>query len=467
MNKFRLWILLFLMLATPLTVNAQDMRLPESQAEIKLSFAPLVKKVSPSVVNIYTKRKVQQRVGLSPLFNDPFFQRFFGREFGSLGTRERTATSLGSGVVVNSNDMVITNAHVIKDAEEINIVLKDGREFSAEPVFTDERIDLAVLKIDEPPQDLTALKIPETTNLEVGDLVLAIGNPFGVGQTVTSGIVSALARTTVGISDYSFFIQTDAAINPGNSGGALVAMNGDLVGINSAIYSRSGGSLGIGFAIPVELVKTVLNSVKRGEKKLVQPWLGVSGQTVTSDIARSVGMNRVYGSMITGVHPASAAGKAGVKTGDIVLRLNDKPVNDPAAMKFYLAMVEIGQDVTMDLFRDGETKQINFIAQLPPEDPARNETLIRGSNPFSDVRVSNINPAVMEQYDLPPSATGVLVVQPVRQDIMGLRTGDIIYRLNKDKINSVSQLQELLNDGAPYWQIEIMRGGRLMSVVTR
>ena len=446
---------------------AQDIQVPENDVEIKLSFAPLVKKVSPSVVNIYTKRRVQQQVGFAPLFNDPFFQRFFGRGFGNLGTRERMATSLGSGVIVDGAGLVITNAHVIDSADEINVVLRDGRELSAEAIFSDPRIDLAVLKIQDTPENLPALEVPETTNLEVGDLVLAIGNPFGVGQTVTSGIVSALARTTVGVSDYSFFIQTDAAINPGNSGGALVGMNGDLVGINSAIYSRDGGSLGIGFAIPVELVKTVLNSVKRGEDKLVQPWLGMTGQPVTSDIARSVGLNRIYGAMITQVHPKSQAAEAGVKTGDIITHLNDKPVNDPAAMKFYLAMVEIGDEVVLDVFRDGRVRKVRFIAELPIEDPPRNEPILRGSHPLNGNRVININPAVIEEFDLPATARGVMISEPAERSQLAFHTGDIIARINGDKINSIEQLETVLEEGARAWRLEINRGGRMLSVVTR
>lgn len=461
-----LMLLTGMLLAAP--VFAQEKSIPMDRQQIHLSFAPLVKQVSPAVVNIFTKRTVQQRVGLNPLFNDPFFEQFFGRSFGgNLGTRERTATSLGSGVLIDSAGLIITNAHVIDRADEINVVLKDGREFSAEQIFSDPRIDLSVLKIDAEGKALPTLNIPETTDLEVGDLVLAIGNPFGVGQSVTSGIVSALARTTVGISDYNFFIQTDAAINPGNSGGALVAMNGDLVGINSAIYTRDGGSMGIGFAIPIEMVRTVLNSVKRGERELVQPWLGITGQTVTSDIARSLNLPAARGSMITGIHPKSAPGRAGIKTGDIVYKLNGKPVSDPAAMKFYLAMVEIGDDVVLDVYRKGEPLEITFVAELPPEDPPRNETIITGSNPFSNVTVSNINPAVMEEYDLGAAEQGVIVIKPVARDLMGLRIGDIIHKINKQKIKSVKHLQDVLTDRPKKWQIEIMRGGRILSVVLR
>ncbi len=446
---------------------AQDKAVPMDRQQIHLSFAPLVKQVSPAVVNIYTKRTVQQSVGFSPFFNDPFFQQFFGRNFGDMGTRERTATSLGSGVILDKGGLVITNAHVINQADEINVVLKDGREYKAEQIFDDPRIDLAVLKIDAGGETLPALSIPETTDLEVGDLVLAIGNPFGVGQTVTSGIVSALARTTVGVSDYSYFIQTDAAINPGNSGGALVAMNGDLVGINSAIFSRDGGSLGIGFAIPVEMVQTVINSVKRGEEKLVQPWLGISGQTVTSDIARSLDLPFTRGAMITDIHPKSGPGRAGIKTGDVVYRLNNKDITDPAAMKFYLAMVEIGDEVLLDVYRKGSPLQIRFDAELPPEDPPRNLTVLGAGHPFSNAKVANINPAVVEEFDLGGIDQGVVVIEAGERSMIGLRAGDIIHNINGVEIGSVSKLQETLQTASKRWQVEVIRNGRILSVVLR
>ena len=233
---------------------------PNSQAEIKLSFAPLVKKVAPAVVNIFTRKTVTQR-SFSPLFDDPFFRRFFGGQLRkSPKSRKKVQNSLGSGVIVKSDGIVITNHHVIKGAEEITVVLSDRREFGAEIIVSDKRTDLAILKIRELNDELPFLALRDSDDLEVGDLVLAIGNPFGVGQTVTSGIVSALARTQVGINDLNFFIQTDAAINPGNSGGALVSLDGKLVGINSAIYSKGGGSVGIGFAIPTNMVRTVFNN---------------------------------------------------------------------------------------------------------------------------------------------------------------------------------------------------------------
>ena len=272
---------------------AADKRLPSSQREIKLSFAPLVKRAAPAVVNIYTKRVVQSR--RSPFFNDPFFRQFFGNDVLKFGApRKRVENSLGSGVIVRSEGIVITNNHVIKKADQIRVVLSDRRELAAKVILADEKTDLAVLRLQDVDGPLPYLKLKDSDDLEVGDLVMAIGNPFGVGQTVTSGIVSALARAADGISDFSFFIQTDAAINPGNSGGALITMDGSLVGINTAIYSRGGGSQGIGFAIPSNMVARIIDNAVDGAK-VVRPWFGAAGQALTPDLMSSLGLKRPTG----------------------------------------------------------------------------------------------------------------------------------------------------------------------------
>ena len=267
-------------------------RLPQSREEIRLSYAPLVRKVAPAVVNIYTKRVVRQRQSI--FANDPFFRRFFGKEFGV--PQNRVQNSLGSGVIVRPEGIIVTNQHVIDEADQITVVLSDRREMEASLILSDEKTDLAILRVDTKGEPLPFLKVSDSDELEVGDLVLAIGNPFGVGQSVTSGIVSALARTAEGISDFNFFIQTDAAINPGNSGGALITMDGRLVGINTAIYSRSGGSVGIGFAIPSNMVATVVDAAENGAK-VVRPWIGATFQDMSSDLAGSFGLGRPTGVM--------------------------------------------------------------------------------------------------------------------------------------------------------------------------
>ena len=446
---------------------AQDRVVPETEMAVKLSFAPLVKLTAPSVVNIYTTRVVRERTGFSPFFNDPFFEQFFGRSF-SGPTRERLTNSLGSGVIVGQDGLVVTNAHVIKQAQEIRVVLRDGQELQAEQVFFDERIDLAILKADTKGKKLPVMAFGDNESLEVGDLVLAIGNPFGVGQTVTSGIVSALARTAVGVTDYSFFIQTDAAINPGNSGGALVSMDGELVGINTAIFSRSGGSLGIGFAIPVNLLKTVLANVENGQDRLVKPWIGASGQAVTSDIAENLGLPNTRGALTTYVHPESPAAKAGLKVGDVILKMNEREVQDPKALKFYLATVGIGKPVTLDIFRKSGRKTLTFNAVLPPEDPPRNESLLEGRHPFSGVTVANINPAVQDEYGIFDEDEGVVVVGVQPNARLGVRTGDVVLSVNQTKIKTVKQLKSALKSGGRTWRMALKRDGRVIStVITR
>src|SRR5215469_265713 len=277
---------------------------PRSREAIRLSFAPIVKQAAPAVVNVFSRRVV--RTSASPFADDPFFRRFFGDRSPFGIPQERVQNSLGSGVVIDPDGIIVTNHHVIQEGQEITVVLSDRREFEAKVLRSDERTDLAVLKIDPKGERLPTLEIGDSDALQVGDLVLAIGNPFGVGQTVTSGIVSAVARTNIGISDYRFFIQTDAAINPGNSGGALVSMDGRLVGINTAIFARDGGgSIGIGFAIPANMVRSVIANLN-GDK-IVRPWFGASGQNVTADIANSLGLPHPTGVLLADVYPGSPA----------------------------------------------------------------------------------------------------------------------------------------------------------------
>lgn len=291
---------------------------PQNEAQIKLSFAPVVKQVSPSVVNVYATRIEQQQA--TRFANDPFFSRFFGQ--GQLQTRPRESQALGSGVIVDGSGVILTNRHVIEGATDVRIALSDGREFAVDIVIEDAQTDLAVLRVREPGgMVFSAIGFSDSDALQVGDLVLAIGNPFGVGQTVTSGIVSALARTGVESSDYEFFIQTDAAINPGNSGGALVDLEGKLVGINTAIYSQTGGSVGIGFAIPANMARLVANAGVTGGE-IVRPWFGAKMQAVNSDIAQSLGMAAPRGALIAEVAPDGPAARAGFASGDVILSVD-------------------------------------------------------------------------------------------------------------------------------------------------
>ncbi|MHA1566806.1 MAG: trypsin-like peptidase domain-containing protein, partial [Alphaproteobacteria bacterium] len=327
-------------------VALADRVVPGDQAQITLSFAPLVRQAAPAVVNVFARRVVRQQQA-PPLFKDPFFRRFFGDDFAA--PRRRQESTLGSGVIVDPRGLIVTNHHVIAGAEAIRVVLADRREFDAELVVDDERTDLAILRI-EVLGDLSYVTLADSDEISVGDLVLAIGNPFGVGQTVTSGIVSALARTNVGITDFNFFIQTDAAINPGNSGGALLTMDGRLAGVNTAIFSRSGGSQGIGFAVPANMVRTVLASV--GEAGVIRrPWLGAAGQSVNAEMAQALGLARPGGVVVSKVFPQGPAARAGIRPRDVIVAVDGHSIDDLETLRFRLATAKLGTIVPMEVIR--------------------------------------------------------------------------------------------------------------------
>ncbi|HEX3066629.1 MAG TPA: Do family serine endopeptidase, partial [Dongiaceae bacterium] len=339
---------------------------PSTRSQLTYSFAPIVKQVAPAVVNIYTRRVVETRT--SPFMNDPFFQQFFGPDSNFGVPQQRVQNSLGSGVILRADGLIVTNNHVVKDSDQITVVLNDKREFPAKLLLADERIDLALLKIDVGSAHLPTLALADSDELQVGDLVLAIGDPFGVGQTVTSGIISALARTQVGIGDYGFFIQTDAAINPGNSGGALVTMDGKLAGINTAIYSRSGGSVGIGFAIPANMVQAFLAAQGSGGH-VNRPWIGVSGQGVTSDMAEALGLDHPTGIVVSQLYPGGPGAVAGLKQGDVILAINGKAIDDPGSLRFRLATIRIGSQATLTIQRNHQHMDLPIHLVEAPENP--------------------------------------------------------------------------------------------------
>ena len=451
----------FLALSMP-TMAYSEAVVPDSRVAVQLSFAPVVKATAPAVVNVYAKRMVASRE--QGLFGDPFFRRFFGDD-GSFGRpRERVQNSLGSGVIVDPSGIIVTNNHVILGGSDIRVVLADKREFAAKLLLADGRTDLAVLKIDVADENLPALALGDSDNLEVGDLVLAIGNPFGVGQTVTSGIVSALARTQVGISDYQFFIQTDAAINPGNSGGALVNMGGELIGINTAIFSRSGGSIGIGFAIPVNMVKTVVLSAETG-KAVMRPWLGAELQDVSQEIADSLGLARPEGALIVGLHPDSPLTIAGLKRGDVVLAIEGKPIENARELGYRVATSPIGATPIIEYQRGGKRTETGITLIAAPETVSRDETLIKGKNPLAGITAANLSPAVADELGLKADARGVAVT-----GIEGgpaarfFRKGDVILEINGTAIDSVGVLQQALANNKGLWRIAIDRAGRILKL---
>lgn len=454
------------LLALPGSTAAETV--PQSREEIQLTFAPLVRKVAPAVVNIYATKIARARRAPS-LFDDPFFRRFFGDGFGFNFDvpRERVQNSLGSGVIVRADGVIVTNNHVIEGASEITVVLADRRQFAASIVGTDEKTDLAVLRVDTGGTALPTLELRDSDDVEVGDLVLAIGNPFGVGQTVTSGIVSAVARTQVGISDYNFFIQTDAAINPGNSGGALITMDGKLIGINTAIFSRTGGSHGIGFAIPSNMVRAVLAGFATGAGRLVRPWLGAWGTAVSADMAATLGLARPVGIVIESVYPGSAAARAGLQPGDVLLAINGREVEDPGAMRYRIATLTVGGTATLAVWRRGKTLNLTVALEPPREDPPRDVTELGGAQPLSGTTVANMSPALAEELGVDRFQPGVVVIQLRRgtvADRLGFRPGDRLIEINGEKIASVRALKGVLARDADQWRIAIDRGGKVLSL---
>ncbi len=440
-----------------------ESRVPASRNEIALSFSPLVKSAAPAVVNIYATRLVK-RAGT--LFDDPFFRRFFGNALPFSGRpRTRVHNSLGSGVIVRPDGLIVTNHHVVRGADEIRVVLADRREFKAEVAVRDERTDLAVLRIDA--DRLPHLGLRDSDTLEVGDLVLAIGNPFGVGQTVTSGIVSALARSAASVSDYSFFIQTDAAINPGNSGGALVTGDGRLAGINTAIYTRTGASNGIGFAIPSNMVATVIAAADRGGR-IVRPWLGARVQGIDAELARGIGLSRAGGAMIAKLHEGGAAAGAGLRVGDVVLSIDGREVADDHALRFRIGTLGVGKAARLELWRRGDRRTVSVPLLAPPEDPPRDATRIGGRNPFAGARVANLSPALALELSRDPFETGVVVLDVGRASAAGwieLKPGDVVVAVNGARIRDVGHLAEAVGHRAGEWRLTLRRDGRMLTLV--
>ncbi len=451
--------ILFAALAMPSAAQQPQRQAPETRQQITLSFAGIVKQAAPAVVNVYGARRERAR---GP-FDDPFFERFFGGG----GGRERMAQSVGSGVIVSADGLIVTNNHVVDGMTSLKVSLADRREFDVEVKLRDQRTDLAVLKIKSA-ETFPALPLGDSDTLEVGDLVLAIGNPFGVGQTVTQGIISALARTQVGISDYQFFIQTDAAINPGNSGGALVDMSGRLMGINTAIFSRSGGSHGIGFAIPVNMVRTVIDSAQGGTATVRRPWLGASLQSVDRELAETIGLDRPTGALVTAVFDKGPASEAGLRKGDVILAVDGQVIGDPDSFGFRFATKTIGGTVTLQLLRAGQriTAPVKLIAAI--ENRPRDLIKLRGRHPFGGTSILNLSPAVAEELAVETSSEGVVISEvedgsPAQQ--VGFQKGDIIVTVNGKAIDTTRALEALTKDRIYLWRLQVKRGDQVFTSV--
>ena len=454
----RLALLLAATLALPVNAQAPAMppAAPQSKEQISLSFSPVVKAAAPAVVNIYASRVVERR--FSPFRGDPFFDQMF-RDFAQV--RPEVQNSLGSGVIVSANGLVVSNYHVVEAATEIKVVLGDKREFVAEVVLSDRDNDLAVLRLKDA-KALPVLKFRDSDGVEVGDLVLAIGNPFGLGQTVSMGIVSALARSVGSVGDgRGYFLQTDAAINPGNSGGALVDGEGRLVGINTAIFTQSGGSNGVGFAIPSNLVRSVVQQAEAGAKVFSRPWAGLVAQSVDGALAEGLGQTRPEGVILSEVHPDSPFAAEGLKAGDVILRVDGAAVNSPNEMLFRMSSRGIGQRIKVEFFREGEVNSLGVALIAPPEKPARDPVTLGQNSVLQGLSVARINPAVIAEFDLPQNASGILVTDSQDWGAQaGLRRGDILLSINGKPIVNPKDVEAATQVGPKAWQIDLQRGGK-------
>ena len=433
----RRMIVAALVVAACLTASAGDAQpLPSSRSDLQFSFSSLVKRVSPAVVNIYTATtmRVPRRL--------PF-------PFPGMPPRgSRVQNSLGSGVLVKADGLIVTNAHVVRGADQIRVVLSDRREFEAKLVTQDDRYDLALLRIDGEGEKFPFLELRDSDSIEVGDIVLAIGNPFGLSQTVTSGIVSAVARSTGGVNDSTFFIQTDAAINPGNSGGALVSLDGRLIGINTAIYSQTGGSVGIGFATPSNIVARVVATGENGGR-IVRPWLGISMQRVTPDLAAGLNLPRPAGLVVKDVFPKGPGDRAGLKRNDVIVGLRDQTIDDVAGLRFRLATLGVGETVPVHIIRAGKEMTLQVLLTAPPEDPPRDRSVLDGRQPLSGATVVNLSPAVAEEMGLIEWRPGVAVteVKPGSYAARFIRPGDMLIAVNGEEVKSVAELKDRIRSG--------------------
>ncbi len=415
------------------------------------SYAPIVKKVAPSVVNIYSTRFVRERPMQNPLLNDPFFRQFFGNPpQGDDRERTRKEQSLGSGVIVSPDGYILTANHVVADADEVKVSIADGKtEYTARVIGKDRATDIAVLKISA--SNLSAVTLSDSDQLEVGDVVLALGNPFGVGQTVTMGIVSALGRSGFGFNGYENFIQTDAAINPGNSGGALVDVEGRLVGINTAIISRTGTSAGIGFAVPINMARNVLERLVSGGK-VSRGYLGIVPQDIDADLAKQFGLADQSGALVGDVVFGTPAAKAGIKSGDVIVAIDGKAITDAHGLQLTVSQISPGTPVAVKIIRNGFSKTVNVtLAELPGSEVAANDEDNSNAGPatadaLDGVTVAELEPQVREQLRVPASINGALVAE-VNSDSnsadAGLLANDLIVEINRQPVASADDAVRL------------------------
>ena len=454
--------LLVLMVCLPGMVAAEA-KVPQAQSEITLSFAPLVRQAAPAVVNIYAKRIVETRA--SPFSADPFFGDFF-REFGQ--SQPRVQNSLGSGVILSADGLIVSNYHVVGQATDIRVVLTDRREYSATVLLGDQESDLAVLQVQDAGA-LPFLALRDTETVEVGELVLAIGNPFGVGQTVSSGIVSGLARSGTATGNArGHFVQTDAPINPGNSGGALIDVAGNLIGINTSILSRSGGSNGIGFAIPANLVAEFVRQAEEGQDRFQRPWAGIGGQAVDSDLAEGLGLKSPGGIVISELHQKSPFRAAGVTPGDVIIAVNGQPVFSPPAMIYQMTVAGLGRRATVTRVRDGRVDEVIVDMIAPPDSPERDARILTAQDVLEGLEVANVNPAVIAEYGLANTVQGVVVTNPGPLGArVGLAAGDMILAIGRSRVAHSRDVGQMLQDAGRRISMTVQRGPQRITLSFR
>lgn len=441
----------------------------EDAVQTRTSFARAVREAAPAVVNIYAAKRVMQRVG--PAFDDPLFDQLFA---GQGPMRAKVERSLGSGVIVDAGGVVVTNLHVVEGAEAMKIVLADGREFSARLINSDPKLDLAVLRMEAPNgMRFPAARFGDSDTLQVGDVVLAVGNPFGIGQSVSMGVVSAVDRSNAALSQFGQFIQTDVAVNPGNSGGALIDSTGALVGVNTAIFTKTGGSVGISFAIPASLVRAVVRDIVT-TGHVTRPWFGGTGQAVNPTLANKLALPRAQGVLLSDVMAGSPAAKAGIKAGDVVVALDGKAVSDPSALNERILATPnlIGRSIPIGIWREGALKTLDITFEALPERDASKRVTLGGVGPLAGAVVEQLSPALNVEIDLPVDAEGVAIINPPTTDdrrygmlVRSLRAGDILLEVNQRRIRTVADATRAANERDQSWSLKLQRGAALLTVV--